>query len=254
MDEQDYAATNGRFWERRCASHLARWYDVEAFRAGGSTLDPLQLAEVGDVCGKRLLHLQCNAGLDSLSWSRLGARVTGIDIAPGPLDVGRQLAQEFDLPVTFVECDVYAVPEALEDKYDVVYTSQGVLCWLRDLGEWARVVAEMLAPHGFFYIMEEHPYAVMLDDTEIRPAPDEPYFRVEDAQYDERDATYQWTYSLSDVVNALLTSGLRLEFLNEHDRTFYQRLPYMERVDEHWWTIPGFSIPLMFTLGARKPE
>ena len=79
MSWAEESSLNRDFWDQRCESHLAEWYDIEAFRAGTNHLDPLQIAEVGDVSGKRLLHLQCNAGIDTLSWARLGATVTGVD-------------------------------------------------------------------------------------------------------------------------------------------------------------------------------
>ena len=101
--------------------------------------------------------------------------------------------------------------------------------------------------------MEEHPYAITLDENEIRPTTREPYFHQKEAQYDKESENYQWFFSLSDVVNSLVEAGLEIKFLNEHDRTFYQRLPYMEPLDENWWTIPGYSLPLMFTLKAVKP-
>jgi hypothetical protein len=166
--------------------------------------------------------------------------------------VPSHLAQGLELTVLFVECDVHAASQALGHRYEVVYTSQGFLCWLHDLDQWARVVADLQEPGGFFYIMGEQPYAVTLQETEVRPSPDERCLRQEDAQYDEADKTYQWTCSPADVVHALLRADLRLELLNEYPMTFYQRLSYMERTDQYWWTIPGYAIPLMFTVGARK--
>ena len=93
-------------------------------------------------------------------------------------------------------------------------------------------------------IAEEHPYAVTLSETDVRPTRDELYFRTQEGQYDDTDLNYQWAYSLSNVVNALIGAGLILEFLNEYEKTFYQRLPYMEKVDDRWWTIPGYRLPL----------
>lgn len=253
MSWAEKSDANREYWNQHCESHLAEWYDVDSFRRGSSNLDALQLSEVGDVSGKRLLHLQCNAGIDTLSWARLGATVTGVDIAPEPLDVARRLSEELHIPATFIQSDVYAAPEVIDHRFDIVYTSQGVLCWLNDLTKWAQVVASMLSPGGMFYIMEEHPYANTLDEKDIRPTTREPYFRQKEGQYYEDEANYQWSYSLSDVLNSLIEAGLEIRFLNEHNRTFYQRLPYMVQVDDHWWTIPGYSLPLMFTLKAIKP-
>ena len=92
LDWKIAAAANAELWNDSSVTHLAEWYDVEAFRKGGNNLDAIQRSEVGDVTDKRLLHLQCNAGLDTLSWARLGATATGVDIAHRPLETARGLS------------------------------------------------------------------------------------------------------------------------------------------------------------------
>jgi SAM-dependent methyltransferase len=139
----------------------------------------------------------------------------------------------------------------LTEKFDIVYTSQGVLCWLNDLNRWATVISHFLRPNGRFYIMEEHPFAVTLDEQEFRHRPDYPYFH--DAEPDHQDGeTYQWSWAIGDIVNSLVAAGLRVQFLNEYDYTFYQRVPYMTSKDGRWWSIPGYRLPLMFSLIATK--
>lgn len=248
---REQSDANGKTWDHRCDSHLKEWYRLDAFRAGGLTLDDLQLSEVGDVSGKTLLHLQCNVGLDTLSWERQGARVMGVDISSRSIETARNLTCEFGMSAEFQCCDIYDLPDKLSQTFDIVYTSQGVLCWLNDLKKWAQVIAHHLNPGGFFYIMEEHPFSVTLDDQELRPHPYYPYFHIEEADHED-GTTFQWYWALSDVVNALIQAGLQIDFLNEHDKTFWQRVPYMESDDNRWWYVPGFKWPLMFTLKASK--
>ena len=247
----DQAAANRDSWSRRCREHAKEWYRLDDFRAGGVTLDCLQLSEVGDVSGKTLLHLQCNAGLDTLSWARKGACVTGIDISPKAIEMAHQYSDESNVPARFVCSDVYEITDALQDRFDVVYSSQGVLCWLNDLMRWAETIALFLKPSGFVYVMEEHPFAATLDEQEARPSKDYPYFHTDEPDH-KGGETYQWYWSLSDVVNALIHAGLRIDFLNEHPFTFYQRVSYMRTDDGCWWYVPGYRWPLMFTVKAPK--
>jgi SAM-dependent methyltransferase len=251
MSWADQSAANRDCWSRRCDKHAKEWYRLDDFEAGGVTLDDLQLSEVGDVAGKSLLHLQCNVGLDTLSWARKGAIVTGMDISGPVIEAARRRASQFGIPARFVCCDVYDLKTALAGQFDVVYTSQGVLCWLNDLNRWAETIAFFLKPSGFLYIMEEHPFSAVLDDNEPCLSRKYPYFHSDEPDHDEYD-TYQWSWSLSDVVNALIRAGLRIEFLHERPFTFYQRFGYMKTNDGRWWHIPGCSWPLMFTLRAAK--
>lgn len=135
----------------------SEFYDVEGFKKGRSTLDKITLEGAGDVCGKSLLHLQCHFGLDTLSFARLSARVTGVDFSPKAIDHARILASELDIPATFVCSDLYDLADNLSGQYDIVFTSKGVLCWLPELEGWARVVSHFLKPGGFFFILESIP-------------------------------------------------------------------------------------------------
>ena len=251
MTWQDQAAANRDSWSRRCHEHTKQWYRLEEFQAGGITLDELQLSEVGDVSGRTLLHLQCNVGIDTLSWARRGARVTGVDISPQVIAAADQYSREFGVPARFVCCDIYDLKTTIDDRFDVVYSSQGVLCWLNDLTQWAETMALLLKPSGFVYLMEEHPFSVMLDEKEPRPSEKYPYFHAEVPDHEDGE-TYQWFWSLSDVVNALIRAGLRIDFLNEYPFIFWQRVPYMKTDDGHWWYVPGYHWPLMFTVKASK--
>jgi len=160
MGMDEYLAANRALWDEWTAIHeTSSFYDLEAFKAGGSRLRDYEVDEVGDVTGKSLLHLQCHFGIDTLSWARLGARVTGADFSDRAIELGRSLAAELRLDATFVRSDLYDLPSVLDGQFDVVYTSRGVLGWLPDLGRWAGVVAHFLRPGGVFYMTEIHPVA-----------------------------------------------------------------------------------------------
>ena len=257
MSFQREQEANSLNWSQRAKEHLVKWYRLDTFRQGQTTIDEIQLSEVGDVKGKKLLHLQCNAGIDTLSWARQGAIVTGVDFSSEAINLAEQAKGEAIIPAKFICCNLYDLKEHLSDSFDVVYTSQGVLCWLKDLRAWGQIIHHFLRPGGVFYIMEEHPYVVTLDERATVPQITNPYFHSHDPVWypdAHTQGTYEWLWSLADIVNSLIQAGLVIEFLHEYDKLFWQRLSYMECIEQRWWHIPGHRIPLMFTLRAKKPE
>ncbi len=261
------AEVNRRVWDERTALHeRSEFYGLEAFRAGGSTLRPVEVEELGDVAGRSLLHLQCHFGLDTLSWARRGARVTGVDFSERAVALARRVAEECGLEARFVCARVEELPAALCGTFDVVFTSYGVLCWLADLRRWGEVAAHFLRPGGTFYMVELHPFAEVLDDG-LRVA--HPYFHSPQptswptrGPYADRSrelsepVSYQWAHGLGDVINALLGAGLRLDFMHELPFCPYRKLAGMEQGADGWWRLPGpgGSVPLLFSLKATKPE
>lgn len=139
------------------------FYDLRSFREGGVRLRDYEIEQVGNVEGKTMLHLQCHFGIETLSWARLGATVTGVDFSPKAIALATSLAEDLGLEARFIESSVYELPERLEGSFDVVYTSRGVLGWLPDIRGWARTVANFVRPGGIFYITEAHPIAWALD-------------------------------------------------------------------------------------------
>jgi len=236
-DLERFRTANLALWDELTAIHeRSAFYDVDGFLAGRERLGPIELAELApDVPGRSLLHLQCHFGLDTLCWARHGARVTGVDFSSAAIALARRLAAETGLPATFIESDLYESPHRLGERFDIVYTSWGVLIWLPDLERWARLIADYLVPGGVFYIVEFHPFAFTLDDVAERPqvGPDYYFHRADphawandgSGSYADASATvtapvqYEWNHSLGEVVTALIDAGLRLEYLHEFPYT-----------------------------------
>jgi 2-polyprenyl-3-methyl-5-hydroxy-6-metoxy-1,4-benzoquinol methylase len=153
-DRSDSFAANQRLWDAWTAVHAqGEFYDLAGFRKGGVRLRDEEVEAIGDVHGRTLLHLQCHFGIDTLSWARLGALVTGVDFSPAAIRLAREIAADIGIEdARFIESNVYELPDRLEGEFDVVYTSRGVLGWLPDIRNWARVVAHFLAPGGTFFI------------------------------------------------------------------------------------------------------
>lgn len=244
----DYLKANLASWDEAVGLHVgSELYDVAGFKAGATSLGPIELGELGPFVheGTTLLHLQCHFGLDTLSWARRGAVATGVDFSGEGVSTARALAAETGLAAraSFVQSDVASLPDKLSGSFDVVFTSWGALIWLGDLERWAEVVAHFLKPGGLLYIAEFHPYAFLVADD---ATPDSlrigyPYFMYgvpqrfdDDEDYAdphgrlEHTVTFEWLHGFSEIVDPLLRRGLRLDFLHE--------LPY---------TVPGLPFPFL---------
>jgi 2-polyprenyl-3-methyl-5-hydroxy-6-metoxy-1,4-benzoquinol methylase len=157
MDE--FLKANQKLWNEWTTEHEnSPFYDLDGFKAGRERLRSIELEEVDDVRGKSLLHLQCHFGMDALAWARHGAIVTGVDLSNDSITLAQSLSKELNIPANFVCSDVLTLPDHLQGQFDIVFTSYGILHWLRDLKRWAQVIAHFLKPGGFFYIVEDHPF------------------------------------------------------------------------------------------------
>lgn len=266
---------NRKLWDAWTRIHVgSAFYDVAAFRDGTRPIriSDFELLEVGPVDGKTLLHLQCHFGLDTLSWARLGAQVTGVDFSAEAIGAARALSAETGVPGTFVCSDVYALPDVLDATFDVVYTSTGVLGWLPDIERWARVAAHFVRPGGTFYVSEIHPVAQALADEDVAPGelrlaypywshPDPLRFEVK-GSYADPDAPTEglvehgWDHSLGEIITALIDAGLRIEFVHEFPFVEWS-LPFLERGEDGRYRLPAGTtgeLPLWFSIRATKPD
>ncbi len=265
MKHEDFLSANRQLWDAWTDINArSDFYDLEAFRAGASSLKPIELEELGGVRGKTLLHLQCHFGLDTLSWARQGAEVTGVDFSPAAIELARSLAAELDLPASFVSSDVYDLPQRLEGEFDVVFTSYGVIDWLRDLSAWGRIIASFLRPGGIFYMVEFHPFALTVGDDgqpfrhSYFPS-SQPIRTVESGSYADPGAeltrvSYAWSHSLGEIVTALAAAGLRIEHLHEFSHSPYDCFDFTVETEPGKAVIPEFAgrAPLVFSLKARR--
>lgn len=266
---RDAERRNQALWDEVAPVHMKAYREVAMLREGKEILDEAELRALGDLRGKSMLHLQCHIGTDSLAWVRHGADVTGVDFSSESLRCAQQLANELGLTARFIHANIYDLPAVHDQTYDIVYTSKGVLCWLRDLPEWGRIIARFLKPGGVFYLMESHPFLNALEERESGTLSFEyPYFHQDaarewpagdgdyaDADFIPTNGSLEWVWSLGDILNALIGAGLRIEFVHEYAKLFFQLFPSMITEDGRWYRLPGCEekVPLLMTLLARKP-
>ena len=269
----DYRSVNKANWDERVPAHAASAdYALDQFHHNPDFISHVvrfDLPLLGSVAGLRGVHLQCHIGTDTVSLSRLGARMTGVDFSPAAVEQARAFAASLGEEVEFVQADVYAAADMLPNHaFDLVFTGIGALCWLPDVRRWARVVARLLAPGGRLFLREGHPMLWALDEpgTDRRLTVEYPYFEREEPMvwdeagtYVETDVefrhtiTHEWNHGLGETVTALLEEGLQITGLVEHDSVPWEALPgLMERLSNGEWRLADrpWRLPHTYTLQA----
>ena len=276
---REHHELNRLSWNAATVAHNAHKRDQAGFlRGGGSTLFPEELELLGDVAGRKVVHLQCNAGQDTLSIARLGAEVVGVDISDEAIAFAERLSADSGIPARFVRRDVY---DWLEEENagwaDVVFASYGALGWLTDLEEWATGIAKVLAPGGTLVMVEFHPAALMLDasfrvafpyaSSDPIATPEgvgdyvaasrgalSPSGHEEGPAFVNPHPTLEMAWGLGDVLGAVLAAGMRIERLVEYPYSNgCALLPSLVPDGARFVPPSGVpSFPLMYGLVARS--
>lgn len=261
-------------WDERAPLHLAsRDYAVQSY-----VDDPARLSDVvtfdrdrlGDLRGLKALHLQCHIGTDTISLGRLGAEVTGLDFSSAAIKGARDLAARTSSAARFVEASVDDAVSALGgERFDLVYTGIGALCWLPDITAWARTVSSLLAPGGRLFIREGHPVLWAIDEEQTSGLVlGYPYFEqseplvwddsstyVETDQSIQASVTHEWNHGIGEILTAVLTAGMTITQFVEHTSVPWEALPGRMRLDDNGeWSLTDHAerLPLTYTLQAIK--
>ncbi|WP_299368008.1 class I SAM-dependent methyltransferase [Winogradskyella sp.] len=263
-DNTNYFKVNKETWNQKVAVHSqSDMYNMKAFKAGETSLMPYELKALDDVSGKSLLHLQCHFGQDTLSWSRMGAQCVGVDLSDEGIKLAKELNDELKLDAEFVCCNVLDTSQYVSKTFDIVFTSYGVIGWLPDLKPWAKMIAERLKVGGMFYIVEFHPILWMFDYIDGKPKM-KYHYSQDEVIYEEYEGTYAdnsskmvskeygWNHGLSEVVNALIESGLQIEYFNEYDESPYDVFPDLIKQDNGMYRMKDQLFPMIFEIKATK--
>ncbi len=228
---QNYIEINRNSWNNRTDAHLkSDFYDLNGFLNGKNSLNEIELNLLGDLNEKKILHLQCHFGQDTISLNRLGAEVTGVDLSDKAIESAREIAKQTNSNAKFICCDIYDLPQHLDEKFDIVFTSYGTIGWLPDLDKWAKIIAHFLNPNGQFVFVDFHPVVWMFDNNFEKIA--YRYFNsgaiveTESGTYADKEAditqTYvMWNHGLGEVLNSLIKNGLQIKSLDEFDYSPY---------------------------------
>ncbi|MGO9780858.1 MAG: class I SAM-dependent methyltransferase [Streptosporangiaceae bacterium] len=274
---EDYRTVNRENWDERVPAHLASPdYEVGRYAEDPSFLSHVvrfDVPRLGDIRGLRGVHLQCHIGTDTVSLTRLGASMTGLDFSAPAVAGARRLAELTGADARFVQADVYAAPEVLgKSQFDLVFTGIGALCWLPDIRRWAGVVSALLRPGGRLFLREGHPMLWTVDEfrTDGTLTVEYPYFEREEPLVLEEEGTYvatdvafqhnlthSWNHGLGEIITALMDAGLRLTALTEHDSIPWQAFPgRMEQIGGGEWRLADrpWRLAHSYTLQAVKQD
>ena len=260
----DYIKTNKQTWNNKTAIHIeSEFYNNKSFLEGKSTLNSIELLLLGDVKDKKILHLQCHFGQDTMTFSRLGAKATGIDFSDKAIEKARTFSEKLNLDTTFICCDIYDIPNHLDEKFDIVFTSYGTIGWLPDTDKWAAVVSHFLKQKGRFIMADFHPVIWMFDNDFKKVFYSyfniEPIIEFESGTYADKNSkietkTITWNHPTSEVLNSLIQSGLEINSFNEYDYSPYNCFNQTEEFEKGKFRIKhlGNKIPMVFSIEATK--
>jgi SAM-dependent methyltransferase len=264
IDQSNYIALNKNTWNNKTEVHIASdFYDMKGFLEGKSTLNSIELVLLGAISNKKILHLQCHFGQDTMTFARMGAQATGIDFSEKAIEKATEFSKQLNLDTTFICCDIYEAPKYLKDQFDIVFTSYGTIGWLPDLDKWAKVISQFLKPGGKFIMADFHPVVWMYDNDfkEVFYS----YFNIEPIiedesgtyadRYSEIEAkTITWNHPISETLNALITNGIELNSFNEYDYSPYNCFNNTEEFEPNKFRIKTFEnkIPMVYSLKGTK--
>jgi SAM-dependent methyltransferase len=258
-------------WDERAVIHsrdTTGAYRLDRIRAGEYAFHAIEDAELGDIAGKEVLHLQCHIGTDTVRLAARGGAVTGLDFSGAALNAARRLADDAGFKIKFVQGTVDDAPRLAPGPFDLVFTTWGTICWLPDVGAWARVIASVLKPGGELYFADAHPGFLLMEEDSGRLVPtydfqtpvDHPLEFVETTTYTgdpavmTNQSTWNWIHSLSNVIGALIEAGLTIVMFHEHELLPWKGLPMLTPVSDRRWRLPDGHprFPLSYSLRARK--
>jgi len=240
-------------------------YFRKVLQEGNYQLSSIIEEELSDISGKSIIHLQCNTGADSIALARKGAVVTGVDLVPDNIFYAKKMSEELGIQnIDFIESDIMELKEKHNKKYDMVFTTEGVLCWIPDFNKWAETIKHLLKKNGVLYLLDSHPFYFAFDEEKLREnklVVKYPYFIREPengetiggyASEEKRGKCFNWMYKVSDIINSLAKAGLTIECFNEYD-TLYFNMGGMEKSNNGQFHFPFFDkkIPFTFSLTAR---
>ena len=262
--EQNYIEINRQSWNIRTETHLkSEFYDLGKFLNGKSSLNDIELKLLGDIKGKTILHLQCHFGQDTISLGRLGANVTGIDLSDKAIESAKQIAKDTNSNAKFICCDIYDLPNHLDEKFDIVFTSYGTIGWLPDLDKWAKIIAKFLKPNGQFVFVEFHPVVWMFDynfdKIGYRYFNSGAIVETNSGTYADKTAELtvsevSWNHGISEVLNSLINNGLEIKSLDEFDYSPYNCFNKTVEFEHKKYRIEHLEnkVPMVYSIKAIR--
>lgn len=264
LSAQEYLEKNKSAWERKVEYDIvSEYYNVDGFLSGENALDQLEIAGLGEIKNKSILHLQCYFGLEALTLARMGASVTGLDFCNNAIEQANKLKDKAGLNAKFVCANVYDAPKVMDSQFDIIFASYGSICWLPDLTEWAENIYRLLKPGGSFFLIDFHPLLIsfnLLRNKSVRFS----YFNKENPLKFNRTGTYadlnakiktteyNWNHSLSEVISNFTNQGMQIVEFKEYPFIPLDAFPNLKREIDGYNHVDNDLYPILFSLKVRK--
>jgi len=260
----NYLKINQKAWNDKTLVHLTSdFYDQPSFLEGKNSLKKPELDVLGDVRGKRILHLQCHFGQDTLSLARMGAIVTGLDFSNVAIENAIKINDQLGLNASFICSDVYSLPDDLIGQFDIVFTSYGTIGWLPELKSWAETIKKALAPGGKFIMVDFHPFIWTFDNEVQKIEYDyfnsEPIIEEIEGTYADRNApiktqTISWNHGIGEILNTLIQAGISIQEFSEMDYSPFNCFANMKKIDEDKFIFAHIpqAIPMIYRIVGVK--
>ena len=256
IDFDKYLNFNKDAWNKRTPVHInSKFYKQEEFKIGKTSLNTIELNAIGEVKNKKILHLQCHFGQDSISLARMGAIVTAVDFSNIAIDTAKKIALEDEQVVEFIESDVLNLN--LNKEYDLVFSSYGAIGWLPDLNKWGATISKHLKKGGEFLLTEFHPFLNLITDPrqnyffDINPQIEINNKSYTDGKIAEKVKTCWWNHSLTEIFIALESNGLKLLHFEEFDYSPYKLEGMIEKSKEKFVLKDKLNIRLPYTYNLK---
>ena len=268
MHTDEYIEKNRKAWDEVTPVHTShRTGEAQFYKDGSSTLDHVEKSLLPDLRAKKVAHLCCNCGQDTLSMVNLGATCVGFDFSNSAIEEAIRLSEDSGVKAEFVKANVLDIPDTFNGKFDLVYISRGVLVWIPDLRALMRSVARLLRKGGKLFLYDQHPFAHLFDaDQSGDLVAKFDYFKKNPDEYKGLDyvggtmydasPNYQFMVRLSDIFEGIAESGMRLENFKEFNHSFFEQFPGMVKNEDGLFRFPEGSgkpaIPFTMVVTATK--
>lgn len=249
-------------WNKKTQEHFeSDFYDVESFLEGKNSLNQIEISLLGNIQDKKILHLQCHFGMDSISLSKMGAKVTGVDLSSKAIEKAKYLAQETNSNTEFICCDIFDLPNHLNETFDIVFTSYGVVNWHPDLYKWGKLINRYLNRNGKFIMVEFHPVLWMFDTKfekiESAYSRQEPYITISETYTNSTNNNeykeVTWNHGLSKVFQGLLRNNLQIIDFEEYDYSPFNLFGNMSEDNGKFRVVNmKYLLPMLFSIVAVK--
>lgn len=262
---KDYFKINMDAWDKKTPVHVASaLYNVDEVKKGGTSLNKIEIDDLGNVKNKRILHLQCHFGLDSISLTKMGAEVLGVDFSTKAIEQARKFAEDLNVSTRFLVANIYEVSKIVKEKFDIVFCSYGSICWLPDLDKWANVISKMMAKDAFFYIVDFHPLlhtfdCLLSDARRSYFCTDEPFKREWHGTYADycsglETIEYNWNHSIAEILGPLKNNGFAIDEFRELPYLPKEWFPNLVKGEDGFYRVNGSEniYPLLFSIKATK--